>query len=116
MKKKKIRKQLQYIIENEVDTLRAYVAQEALEQEDIKIFFSDLQQYECANGMVGSLIYYHDTHKFFDDYYDEIETLRYDLEDSMGEPMQLKDDLKNTLAWFAFEETAYHLASELNLI
>ena len=38
-----------------------------------------------------------------------------DFEDSMGEPMTIKGDLKNTLAWFAFEEVAYHMAEEMGL-
>jgi hypothetical protein len=112
-----IRQQLQNIIENDPATIRAYVAEEALSchDDDPAIFFSNLQMSGCQSGMVGSLIYYYDTHAFFDRYYDEIEELREDYEDSIGEPLQIVGDLKNWLAWFAFEEAAYRIANELEL-
>jgi hypothetical protein len=59
------------------------------------------------------LVYYSDTHAFFDKHYDEIEELRGDWEDSVGQPLAIKGDLKNFLAWFAFEEVAYQMAEEL---
>jgi len=43
MKKKHIKKQLKKIIENEPNSLKAYAANEALDHEDIKTFFLDLQ-------------------------------------------------------------------------
>jgi len=41
--------------------------------------------------------------------------MREDWEDSIGQPLKIKGDLKNFLAWFAFEETAYSIAVELEL-
>lgn len=110
---KKLRK-----ISNESSlSIRKIVAQEALDHsyDDPKNFFCDLLSHGCASGMIGSLIYYRDTHKFFDLHYSEIEELRYEYEDNLGEPLQIKGDLKNFFAWFAFEETAYRLAHELEL-
>ena len=65
--------QLQNIIDQEPDTIRARVAEEALdvsEHYEIKSWFNDLLSHGCISGMIGSLIYYCDTHKFFDDHYD----------------------------------------------
>lgn len=109
MKNNNLKTQLQNIFNNEPNTFKAYVAQEAIEYHDIKAFFADLQQHGCAIGMISSLIYYSDTHKFFDEYYDEIEELRQETEDSLGAPIKIDGDLKNTLAWFAFEETGYRM-------
>jgi hypothetical protein len=36
-------------------------------------------------------------------------------ETSHAQPLPIKGDLKNTLAWFAFEETACRLTFELEL-
>ncbi len=110
-----LREKLEDIIENEPNTIKACVAQEALDYdcEDVETFFSDLLQYGCVSGMISSLIYYVDTHKFFDDHYDEIEELRYEFEDMLGEPVKPNGDLKNWFAWFAFEETARKLADDL---
>ena len=65
--------------------------------------------------MVSSLIYYTDTHAFFDKHYDEIEEMREEFEDGTGQPLTIKGDLKNFLVWFAFEEVAYRIAVELEL-
>jgi len=106
---------LQEILKSEPNSLKAAVASEALDQVDIKCFFSNLLQHGCISGMVGSLCYYIDTRNFFDAHYDEIEALREEYEDNIGEPLQIKNDLKNFLAWFGFEETAYQMALVLGL-
>ena len=109
---------LQEIVECEPYTIRYEVALEALSSSEcssIKTFFSDLFSYGCASGMIGQLIYYSDTHKFFEEHYNEIEELRIEFEESIGQPLKIPYDLKNTLTWFAFEETARQIASDLNL-
>lgn len=98
---------LSQIVRSHPNSLRAKVAAEALEYgEDIEGFFHYLSMYGCQSGMIGSLIYYRDTHAFYDAHYEEIEELRFQLEDDFGEPLQPKGDLKNWYAWMAFEETA----------
>jgi len=63
--------------------------------------------------MVSSLIYYKDTHAFYDRYYNEIEDIRWELE-AEGVEINLKDqDLKNYLAWLAFEHIAYKIYYQL---
>ncbi len=113
--KTKLQNHLQEIRDNNLGTIKSYVAQEALDHDDPDTFFSDLLKHGCASGMVSSLIYYHDTSAFFEKYYREIDLLRCEYEENIGEQLQIKGDLKNFLAWFAFEETAYHLADELGL-
>ncbi len=41
--------------------------------------------------------------------------MRQEWEDSIGEPIRIKGDLKNFLAWFAFEEIAYQMAQKMGL-
>lgn len=108
---------LHEIITAEPDTIRAYIAREAINygDESPSQMFTDLSHSGCQNGTISSLIYYADTHQFFDHYYDEIEAMREAFEDNTGEPLQVKGDLKNWLAWFAFEQVAVQLAEELNL-
>lgn len=116
MKNKKLKTALKSIIQTNPNTLRSEVAIEALSYGDeIENFFSDLLTYGCQSGMIGKLIYYCDTHKFYDTHYDEIEALRVELEQSFGEPLQPNGDLKNWFAWLAFEETARAVAEELGL-
>lgn len=60
--------------------------------------------------MVSGLIYFSDTHVFFDRHYDEIEEIRQDFEQSHGYPFYPPGDLKNDLAWFAYESVGLDLA------
>jgi len=112
---KEITDQLHNIIESYPNTIKAMVAQEALDYDDISAFFNDLLQHGCQSGMITSLIYYDQTHEFFDNHYDEIEDLREEYCEQTGEHPQPQGDLKNWYAWFAFEETAYRMAMELNI-
>lgn len=107
-------RKLQAIVANEPDTIRAYVAHEALEfwHDNPAEMFQGLAQHGCISGWIDSLIYYSDTRAFFDRFYDEIEELREEYEDSIGKPLRIQYDLKNWFAWFAFEETAYRMAND----
>ena len=66
--------------------------------------------------MVGSLIYYKDTHEFFDKHYNEIEDIRMELqEDGVLEKLPKGNDLKNFMAWMSFEHRASELYNELEM-
>lgn len=92
-----------------------YILEEYSNDDDIKDFFNDLFRSGCSSGMIGGLIYYKDTHRFYDEYYDEIEEMRLEWEESTGEKLYPDGDLKNWFAWFAFEETARKIAEEIGL-
>lgn len=114
-KQERLKQQLQQIVSNAPCSLKAAVAKEALDcGYDIEAFFTDLLMYGCQSGMIGSLIYYHDTHQFYDAYYDEIEELRCEFEEAFSEPLHVKGDLKNWYAWMAFEETARTISDTFN--
>jgi len=78
-------------------------------------FLNSVANNGCISGMVCGLVTYADTHAFFDKYYDDIEELRIEMEEETGQPLDLQGNLKNALAWFGFEQTAYNLANELEL-
>lgn len=95
-----------------LDVINEY---EGTDNANIKSWYLDLMQGGCRSGFVGSLIYYIDTHKFYDTYYDEIEELRQEIEEETGESFKIDGDLKNWFAWFGFEETAKKIADEIGL-
>ena len=111
-----IESSLTAIVSERPNSIKASIAKEALEYHCPKSFFEDLLQHGCVSGMVSSLIYYTDTHSFFDKHYDAIEQIRDEVEENLGEKLSINGDLKNALAWFAFEETAYQVALELEII
>lgn len=113
----RLKRALRQIVDDSPSSLRAAVAAEALYySDDAEIFFNDLLSHGCASGMIGSLIYYCDTHTFYDMHYDEIEALRIDVEESLGESLKPNGDLKNFYAWFGFEETARMIAGEIGIL
>jgi len=91
------------------------VIEEALASEDIIQFFNDLLNYGCISWMIGWLIYYKDTHDFFDTHYEEIESLRFSFQEEWLLQEYPKDDYKNWFSWFCFEEIARKVANDLNL-
>ena len=83
------------------------VIEEALDYHSPKAFFEDLLQHGCESWMVGSLIYYKDTHEFYDKHYNEIEEMRNELaEQGIEINVPTQSDLKNFFAWLSFEERA----------
>ena len=110
-----MRDQLNDIMEKEANTIKAFVAQQALEYHDPKNFFIDLLQHGCISGMVSELVYYRDTHAFFERHYYEIEEIRQSLEECIGQSLEVDGDLKNWYVWMAVEETAREIAGELNM-
>ena len=109
---KNIKKALSVIALREAGSIRACVAEEALKNSPDYLvwFFRDLANYGCVTWMVWSLIYYSQTHAFFDAHYYEIMEILWDLNDQWLEITFTGEDLKNRLAWLAFEDVAYNMA------
>lgn len=107
------RKILATIAHNEKWTIRAFVAKEAMREDNeyIKYFFKDLASYGCVCWMVSSLIRYTDTHKFFDEHYEEIQDVLEEQEDYWLDFKWNGSDLKNQLAWLSFEHVAWNIAN-----
>jgi hypothetical protein len=85
------------------------------DNQEIKDFSNDLLSHGCVSDMIDELVYYEDTHKFYEKFYNEIEELRIDHEENIGEPIEINGDLKNFFAWFGFEQTASKIADKLDL-
>ena len=107
------------------------------EPEERETYLQDLTQHGAISGMVGGLIYYHETTRFFNEHRDEILAMLEELKEETGqdekglfgekwndwEDLQEEeaDDLdpledqnnQNLLAWFAVEELARQELDEL---
>jgi len=76
---------------------------------------TEIAEHGCASGVFWPLVYYTDTHAFFDTHYDEIMELVEEFNEETGTTLDdiVKDgDLKNNLARFAVEYIAQHITSE----
>ena len=61
-----------------------YVIDRWSDYNDKKGIFTDVLHYGCQSGIVGELIYYSDTVRFYKQYRQEINTLLYDLMNGTG--------------------------------
>jgi len=100
--------------------LEDYVIDDILDRcsnnKDVKIFFNDLANSGgCQSGIIPSLIYYEETHAFYNKYASEIDQLKEDIETKTGESMKIDGDVRNFLAWFGFEQTAFEIANKLKI-
>lgn len=89
----------------------------------------EVTEHGCQSGIVGDLIYYSDTVKFYKKHRGDISALLAEILDSCGcgvsglfgdswdELDPLADDTQNQnlLAWFGFEETARNIANEIGV-
>ena len=104
-----MKKQLKKLLEENKGNITEAVITEALDYHTPKDFFTDLLQNGCQSWMVWSLIYYVDTHKFYDKHYEEIEDIRYELQEQWIVTTDIQSDLKNYYAWLSFEHRAYEV-------
>ena len=89
--------------------------------------YKDLEYGGCQSGMVGKLIYYSDTVKFYRRHRAEINAMLKEFMSDMGadgpqglfgekwdteDPLAQEDLNQNLLAWFGFEETARRIAQQ----
>lgn len=113
---KNIRESLQGLQETTDSELTKAVIDDILENEGEEAsYMKDVLSHGCISGVVGGLIYYTDTHAFYDKHYDDIEAMRsemlehdIDVVESIGD-----NDLKNHLAWFGYEETVRKIADKI---
>lgn len=115
-------------------TLKNYVINYILERwddyENKEDIFLDVLHYGCQSGIVGDLIYFSQTVKFYNTYKEEINALLYDIMDDIGsyspydifgekwdteDPLCLETNNQNLLAWFGFEETLRLIAHEFDI-
>ena len=97
-----------------------YVIDEWGNYDDKKNIFTDVLYHGCQSGMVGFLIWYSDTVRFYKQYKTEIDEMLYDVMSETGiyslpdlfgkrwdkeDPLGNSDYNMNLLAWFGFEET-----------
>jgi len=110
-----MKKQLKELLENSSNKLEKEVIQDLLDDEEPKAYLKDLLNHGCVSGMVSNLIYYKDTEAFYIKFIDEIDELREEYEEMLGEPLKIGYPLYNWLAWFSYEETARRIAEKLNI-
>ena len=94
-----------------------------LSTEELKDHIKDIVQCGCISGIVPSLVYYSDTTRFFNCYRKEIVSMLQDPDKNIYSEYtyllhQKKYSIleKNSLSWFAYDNTVIRIAFYFNLI
>lgn len=96
----KVSKEYNKIISNYV------VGYDGTQKEQLKSFLEDLQQGGCISGMIGDFIYNSDCKEFYIKHIDELEQMKEDLEEELGEPIKNRFSVPHYtfMCWLCFEE------------
>ncbi len=80
-------------------------------KEQLKSFLEDIRNGGCQSGMVGELTYHEDCKEFYIENIDDLEGIREELEDSVGESIKNSEKLPHYtfMCWLCFEEYCYNL-------
>ena len=114
MKKLNIKRELNSVEQDVVN----FVNDRASEYNNgVEGVFEDIFTGGCQSGFVNHLIYYNDTHAYFDEHYDAVQDALDEYKFETGENFNLNKngDIKNLGAWFVFEWYAQRLACEAGI-
>lgn len=77
----------------------------------LKAFFEDMQQGGCISGIISEFVYHSDCKTFYVANIDELEEIKSDLEENIGEPIKNRHSLPHYtfVCWLCFEEYCYNL-------
>jgi len=80
-------------------------------KEKLKSFLEDLQNGGCISGMISEFIYHADCKKFYIQYLDDLENIREEIEDSLGEAVKNRHRLPHYtfMCWLCFEEYCFDI-------
>ncbi len=97
------------------EPIPAFLATQALAYDSPEQFFQDLLQHGFIAGTIQTLIYYADTHKAFNEYYDNIASTNTPLTPQVIN-LKAQEQQKNWLCWSAVEQTAREIADEFKVV
>lgn len=80
-------------------------------KQQLKAFLEDLQKGGCISGMISQFIYHADCKKFYIQHLDDLEDIRKEMEDSLGETVKDIYGLPHYtfMCWLCFEEYCYDI-------
>ncbi|MWB95014.1 hypothetical protein GON26_11610 [Flavobacterium sp. GA093] len=80
-------------------------------KEQLKSFLEDLQNGGCISGMISEFIYHADCKKFYIQHLEDLENIREEIEDSLGEAVKIRNSLPHYtfMCWLCFEEYCFDI-------
>ncbi|UUF13116.1 MULTISPECIES: hypothetical protein [Flavobacterium] len=95
--------------------LRSITSYDGKRKAQLKSFFLDLQTGGCISGMISEFIYHADCREFYIEHIDDLENIRIELEEAIGEPIENRFQAPHYtfVCWLCFEEYCYDLYTRL---
>jgi len=80
-------------------------------KEKLKSYIEDLQNDGCMSGMISEFIYHADCKKFYIEHLEDLENIKEELEDSLGEPVKNRHRMPHYtfMCWLCFEEYCFDI-------
>lgn len=80
-------------------------------KEQLKSYIEDLQNGGCISGMIGEFIYHVDCRSFYKKHLDDLEEIKDELENSLGECIKNRHRLPHYtfMCWLCFEEYCFDI-------
>jgi hypothetical protein len=112
----------------EASTIRAQILKDADEvaddmgdAEEAKGYIKEVAEHGCTGGNCDGLVYTEDIHVFYHENADEIDNILHRIEEETGEIYSIREnmkrlglyDLREFLAWFAYEVEAQEIIREM---
>lgn len=88
-------KKLNDLFKESTNKLEKYVISDIYNSDEPEGYLKDILNHGCQSGVVSQLIYYKDTKDFFVKFIDEIDEIKDELEESFGQPLEIKQPLYN---------------------
>ncbi|WP_347051898.1 DUF7222 domain-containing protein [Flavobacterium olei] len=84
---------------------------DGIKKEQLKSFLEDLQNGGCISGMISEFIYHADCKKFYIQHLEDLENIREEIEDSLGEAVKNRHRLPHYtfMCWLCFEEYCFDI-------
>ena len=108
-------------IKVEEGTIKAQIIKDAqnsgFDELEAVVYIKNIAEHGCIGGTCRGLIYYVDTHAFYNKHAEEIDEILERVSEEMGELYNILEnmkrlnqtDLRNFLAWFSYEVTAQEI-------
>ena len=97
------------------EDFKAIINEKLQDYDSPQNFFEDLQQGGCLSGLISEFIYNKDCKDFYIKHIDDMEWMKEDLEDSIGESIKNRHKLPHYvfMCHLCFEEYTYRMYNEI---
>ena len=97
------------------EDFKAIINEKLQDYDSPQNFFEDLQQGGCLSGLINEFIYNKDCKDFYIKHIDDMEFMREDIEDNIGEAIKNRHKLPHYvfMCHLCFEEYTYRIYNEI---